>query len=56
MRAKHNFCNFVHEIAVAGEMLPYVLDCVLQEFCNWAYSKNFDIEDDVDSQDEGEDE
>ena len=27
-----------------------------QEFCVWAFSKNFDIEDDIDSQDEDQDE
>ena len=26
----------------------------LQEFCNWAFSKNFDLEDDIDSEEEGE--
>lgn len=26
----------------------------LQEFCNWAFSKNFDLEDDIDSEEEAE--
>ena len=25
-----------------------------QEFCNWAFSKNFDLEDDVDSEEDAE--
>jgi len=29
---------------------------LFKEFCTWAFSKNFDIEDDIDSQDEGDDE
>ena len=29
---------------------------LFQEFVNWAFSKNFDLEDDIDSQDEGGDE
>ena len=38
----------------------YILSALIieyfQEFCVWAFSKNFDIEDDIDSQDEDQDE
>ena len=40
---------------VCFNLFALINEC-FQEFCVWAFSKNFDIEDDIDSQDEDQDE